>query len=55
VFTKNSLDISGSTFGRRNRQGVSISYRRDFDQLFATKPDKVEVKAPIENSLDEKK
>ncbi len=55
IFTKNSLDISGSTFGRRNRQGVSISYRRDFDQLFATKPEKVEVKTPSENSQDEKK
>ena len=37
VFTKNSLDINGSTFGRRNRQGVSISYRRDFEKLFGTK------------------
>lgn len=55
VFTKNSLDISGSTFGRRNRQGVSISYRRDFDQLFATKPDAVDVKSPAVNPQDEKK
>ncbi|MFY7898752.1 MAG: translocation/assembly module TamB domain-containing protein, partial [Chitinophagaceae bacterium] len=41
VFSKNSLDISGSTLGRRNRQGVSLSYKRDFDtfsELFATKP-----------------
>ncbi len=55
VFTKNSLDISGSTFGRRNRQGVSISYQRDFDELFATKPEKVELKMPKENFSDEKK
>jgi hypothetical protein len=55
VFTKNSLDISGSTFGRRNRQGVSISYRRDFDELFAKKPEKIEIKPPVENLLEEKK
>jgi hypothetical protein len=55
IFTKNSLDISGSTFGRRNRQGVSISYQRDFDQLFATKPESIEMKKPVENSIDDKK
>ncbi len=50
VFSKNSLDISGSTLGRRNRQGVSLSYKRDFDtfsELFATKPkDTILVPAP---------
>ena len=55
VFTKNSLDISGSTFGRRNRQGVSISYRRDFDELFAKKPESIEIKTPAGNNLEEKK
>ncbi len=54
VFTKNSLDISGSTFGRRNRQGVSISYRRDFDQLFATKQEPVDIKSPVQNSVPDK-
>jgi len=34
VFNKNSLDISGSTLGRVNRQGVSLSYKLDFDHLF---------------------
>ncbi len=33
VFNRNSLDINGSALGRRNRQGVSISYRKDFDEL----------------------
>ena len=33
VFNRNSLDINGSTLGRRNRQGVSISYRKDFDEF----------------------
>lgn len=36
IFNKNSLDISGVTFGRRNRQGVSISYRREFENLFSS-------------------
>lgn len=31
VFNRNSLDITGSSLGRRNRQGLSISYRKDFD------------------------
>jgi len=31
VFNRNSLDITGSSLGRRNRQGISISYRKDFD------------------------
>ena len=31
VFNRNSLDINGSALGKRNRQGVSISYRKDFD------------------------
>ena len=34
VFNRNSLDITGSSLGRRNRQGLSISYRKDFDNLF---------------------
>lgn len=33
IFNRNSLDINGSSLGRRNRQGVSISYRKDFDQF----------------------
>jgi len=34
LFNKNSLDISGSSFGKRNRFGASISYRKDFERLF---------------------
>ena len=33
VFNRNSLDINGSALGKRNRQGVSISYRKDFDEF----------------------
>ena len=55
VFTKNSLDISGSNFGRRNRQGVSISYRRDFDKLFGNKQDEIELKAPMESISSKEK
>ena len=33
VFNRNSLDISGTSLGRRNRQGLSISYRKDFDEF----------------------
>jgi len=31
AFSKNSLDISGNSLGRRNRQGVSLSYKKDFE------------------------
>jgi len=31
VFNRNSLDINGNALGKRNRQGVSISYRKDFN------------------------
>ena len=31
IFNRNSLDINGSALGKRNRQGLSISYRKDFD------------------------
>jgi hypothetical protein len=41
IFNKTTLDVS---FGRRNRQGVSITYRKDFDKLFGDKPK--EIKAP---------
>ena len=33
IFNRNSLDINGSALGKRNRQGVSISYRKDFDEI----------------------
>jgi len=42
VFSRNDLDISTTAVGRRNRQGASISYRSDFDNLFGTKKDKKE-------------
>lgn len=43
IFSRNNLDITQGAVGRRNRQGVSISYRRDFDKLFGSKPKDVEV------------
>ena len=48
IFNKNSLDISGSNFGRRNRTGASISYRRDFDKLWAKKEKEVAVSDPAQ-------
>jgi hypothetical protein len=42
IFSKNSLDISGNSFGRRNRQGASISYRQDFEKIFAKKEEIIE-------------
>ncbi|MDP1763756.1 MAG: translocation/assembly module TamB domain-containing protein [Sediminibacterium sp.] len=50
IFNKNSLDFSGSSFGRRNRQGVSISYRKDFESLFAKKEKEIEFNGPVDST-----
>lgn len=48
VFNKNSLDISGgNALGRRNRQGVSISYRQEFELLFGKKEEDILIAPPI--------
>lgn len=50
LFNRNSLDISEGGVGRRNRFGASISYRKDFDNLFATKPDDIQFKPPTDST-----
>jgi TamB, inner membrane protein subunit of TAM complex len=32
AFSKNSLDISGNSLGRRTRQGIGLSYKKDFEK-----------------------
>lgn len=50
IFSRNNLDITqGGVVGRRNRQGASISFREDFSNLFARKPDEEE--APKDSSV----
>ncbi|WP_169337632.1 translocation/assembly module TamB domain-containing protein [Segetibacter koreensis] len=41
VFSRNNLDITTSAVGRRNRQGASISYRKDFQNFFSKSPEKL--------------
>jgi hypothetical protein len=43
LFSRNNLDITQGGIGRRNRQGASISYRKDFDKLFGKKEEIEEV------------
>lgn len=51
IFSKNSLDItSGAAYGRRNRQGASISYRRDFESLFGRKENDIIFKSPADTA-----
>jgi len=50
VFNRSSLDLTGTSFGRRNRQGLSISYRKDFEKLFGTKEKEIEFKAPTDST-----
>ena len=52
VFSRNNLDITASAVGRRNRQGASISYRRDFERILSKPPEKpkdlpVPVSSPV--------
>jgi hypothetical protein len=50
VFNRSSLDLSGTSFGRRNRQGISISYRKDFESLLGKKENDIEVKGPADST-----
>ncbi len=38
IFNKSSLDVSSGAIGRENRQGISLTYTKDFDKLFGDKP-----------------
>lgn len=49
VFSRNNLDITASAVGRRNRQGASISYRKDFENLFAKPAKKPQKNLPASN------
>ncbi len=52
IFNKSSLDLNGSSFGLRKRQGVSISYRKDFEKLFGNKEKDIEFKAPVDSAIN---
>ena len=45
-FSKNNLDATRGILGRRNRQGVSISYKHDFEKMFGKKEDIIFVPTP---------
>ncbi len=47
VFNKTTLDVS---YGRRNRMGVSISYRKDFEKLFGSKNEDIVFRAPRDSA-----
>ncbi len=51
IFNRNSLDFTGSSFGRRTRQGVSISYRKEFESFFGRKENELELKTPADSTL----
>lgn len=58
IFNRSSLDVgtsSNSGIGRRNRQGVSISYYKDFERLFGTQPKKARpdtIRTPENSSMN---
>ncbi len=49
IFSRNNLDITTSAVGRRNRQGASISYRKDFNDFFSGSDDKEKPKRNPKN------
>ncbi|TDH28075.1 hypothetical protein EXU57_06325 [Segetibacter sp. 3557_3] len=51
VFSRNNLDITEGSVGRRNRQGVSISYRQDFDKFFGNKVNTPLLQRPPDSSI----
>lgn len=44
IFNKNSLNVIGTAFGKQNRQGIGLSYKRDFERIFAKKEDDIKFK-----------
>ncbi|NCI45868.1 translocation/assembly module TamB domain-containing protein [Sediminibacterium soli] len=51
IFNRNTLDLLSSTsFGRRNRQGISISYRKDFEKLFGKKEESIRFSPPADST-----
>ncbi len=50
IFSRNNLDITAAAVGRRNRQGASISYRKDFENFFSKPPQKT-AKNPLPASV----
>ena len=53
VFNRTSLDISGASFGLRRRQGVSITYRKDFETFFGKKEKDIEFKAAADSATNQ--
>jgi len=49
AFNKNSLGLgsTGTTLGRINKQGIGLSYQKDFERIFGKKEKPVTVKAPV--------
>lgn len=43
IFNKNSLNVIGTAFGKQNRQGIGLSYKRDFERIFAKKEDDIKL------------
>jgi hypothetical protein len=54
LFSRNNLDITQGAVGRRNRQGASISYRKDFEKLFGKKPEDDSIPAKDASILSSK-
>ncbi|MBN8836273.1 MAG: translocation/assembly module TamB domain-containing protein [Sphingobacteriia bacterium] len=56
IFSKTSPDaINNQTFGKVNRQGIGLSYKRDFERLFARKEDEMQIKKFSDSSSNKKK
>ncbi len=45
IFNKNSLNVIGTAFGKQNRQGIGLSYKKDFEKLFGKKEEEIKFKS----------
>ena len=49
IFSKNSLNYNAGSLGNQNRKGIGLSYKRDFETIFAKKDDKIQLHPPTDS------
>jgi hypothetical protein len=48
IFSKNSLNYNGGSLGNQNRKGIGLSYKRDFERIFAKKDEEIQFAHPTD-------
>lgn len=50
IFSKNSLGYGSGSYGRISRQGVGLSFKKEFEKLFGNKEKDIQLKKPVTDS-----